>query len=66
MLLGESSLTLSVPKANLKGVTTQMKALNGGVHIVAVTDFLHTFAIFMFILNRETWQFRVFKLKCSN
>ena len=37
-----------------KGVTTQMKALDGGIHFVA--DRVHVFAIFMFNLDRETWQ----------
>ena len=42
-----------------KGVTTQMKALDEYFLMVLVTLFLnrvHVFAIFMFNLDRETWQ----------
>ena len=42
-----------------KGVTTQMKALDEYFLMVVFTLFLHklhVFAIFMFNLNRETWQ----------
>ena len=46
----------------MKGVTTQMKALNECFLIVVFTSLLnrvHNFASFMFNLNRETWKWKV-------